>query len=162
MKSTMEEAQEREIPEKAVAELDYCLTPEAEAREWNAKAAEDVVRNHVAGIPAGMTPRQYNRSIISGIELKHDVAQGSIMSLTRKRKVIVARRDAIAAIRQANPHWSYERLGAFFKLDHSTIIHHLQVKGEWKEAAYGPRWAKRIAALNAAMAVGNITTTTGE
>lgn len=121
---------------------------------WNEKAREDFFINR---LPAGLTPRAYNLRIVSEIEMKHGLPAGSIMSRQSSRLIAKARSQAIAAIRNEHPHWTLMRLGRFFKRDHSTIIHYLKREGVWKEADYGPKWSKKMAALKAALAVGNTT-----
>lgn len=127
----------------------------SEADEWNRKAADDVYAN--SAIMFGKeTPAARHARVIAEIEARNGVEHGVVRSRLRTASAVKARREAVVAMRNLNPTWSYPRLGQFFGLDHSTIIHHLQAAGAWKESNKSPAWHKKIAEINAAMA-GNIT-----
>jgi len=60
------------------------------------------------------------RQAIAYIAAAHDVSVDDIMSQSRRRTVNRARHEAFALLRSAN--YSYNKIGAVFRRDHSTVL----------------------------------------
>ena len=105
MKSTMEEAAERELPESAV---------------WNErKASDDEI----------WSPARKTKALISATAAEFGVTYKDIMSWDRRIPVVKARHLAMFRVAQANPWMSLPALGKIFKRDHSTVQHALNNHG---------------------------------
>ena len=105
MKSTMEEAAERELPESAV---------------WNErKASDDEI----------WSPARKTKMLIAKTAAEFGVTYKDIMGWDRRVPVVSARQLAMVRVAQANPWLSLPRLGKIFKRDHSTVQHALKKHG---------------------------------
>jgi Bacterial dnaA protein helix-turn-helix len=68
-----------------------------------------------------------NIQIIRDIAKKHGITYADIIGPNRKRKFVMARHEAIHAVKQACPTISLPKLGRMFGgRDHTTILHALQ------------------------------------
>lgn len=81
------------------------------------------------GIPA-TTPAQFTRAIIDEVlwwhnQLGNPVTFGDLMAPNRMAGVVQARADCMHRLRVARG-WSYPRIGAYFKMDHSSVMHHVR------------------------------------
>ena len=76
--------------------------------------------------PAARTPA---REIIERVAAWHQLPSAFILSTSRRRFIVEARFDAIAAVKLAHPSISLHRLGEIFGRDHSTIFDALRKRG---------------------------------
>lgn len=70
--------------------------------------------------------------IIAAIAESHNLTKADIINQDRRRPVVRARHEAIAAVHKAHPNWSYPLLGRIFERDHTTILHALKCQGAYK------------------------------
>lgn len=70
------------------------------------------------------------RRLVHETAQAHGVTFTDIMGKSRKQAVVRARWAAIAAVRQSRPMWSLPRIGAFFDLDHTSVLHALRRMSE--------------------------------
>lgn len=63
------------------------------------------------------------KDIIRDVAGKHGFVYSDIMKKSRDHKLVVARHEAVWAVKKAFPEKSYPALGKIFKLDHSSCIH---------------------------------------
>lgn len=75
----------------------------------------------------GDPPKPSMTSIINAVLEKHDgITIKDIRAPGRKKKVVAARHEAIAAIRRIRPDLSLTTIGRFFNRDHTTILNALR------------------------------------
>lgn len=81
--------------------------------------------------PAGPKPRKASsRELIERVGAWHGIDRKSIIAHDRRRPVVAARFDAIAAVKIAYPHLSMPAIGRLFGgRDHTTIWHALKARG---------------------------------
>ena len=108
-------AQQRGVP---------ALTVEARPPE-PAPASAPVVDNVVRLV----IPRTVAQTIIADVAHRHGFTYAEILSPSRRRKLVQARFDAIAAVKRAKPVMSLEQLGRLFRRDYSSIRHALVQRG---------------------------------
>lgn len=77
-----------------------------------------------------MTPREKNIEAINQIAYTHGYTAEHILSHSKQRKLVVARRECIAMLRAKG--LSTPQIGKIMNRDHSTIVHALQVLEELK------------------------------
>lgn len=81
---------------------------------------------------ANLLPREKARALCREVIWWHnktgnDVSLEDIFSKTRSRQIALARGDCIRRLRETL-NWSYPHIASFFKIDHTTAIHHCQKK----------------------------------
>jgi chromosomal replication initiation ATPase DnaA len=108
-------ARERQAP---------ALTVEARKAE-----AAPVVAPKASNVVRLVIPRTGAQQIIADIAHKHGLTYADILSPSHRRKLVVARHDAIAAVKNAKPVISLEQLGRIFRRDYSSIRHALVQRG---------------------------------
>jgi chromosomal replication initiation ATPase DnaA len=69
------------------------------------------------------------RVLIERVAAWHRLPTTAILSTRRDRPAIVARWDAVVAVKMAYPTISFARLGRLFDRDHTTIMHALRKRG---------------------------------
>lgn len=74
-------------------------------------------------------PRTEAQQIIADVAHAHGLTYADILSQSRRRKLVAARHDAIAAVKNAKPMISLEQLGRLFRRDYSSIRHALVQRG---------------------------------
>ncbi|TPM89846.1 helix-turn-helix domain-containing protein [Mesorhizobium sp. B2-1-3A] len=74
-------------------------------------------------------PRTENQRIIADVARQHGFTYVDILGKSRRRKVVQARFDAIAAVKAARPMISLQQLGHLFHKDHTSIYHALKQRG---------------------------------
>jgi len=62
------------------------------------------------------------------------VTARDIFSRCRFRHVVIARADFMKRLREKG--WSYPKIGAFFNMDHTTVMHHVERKHEKTSVSY--------------------------
>lgn len=106
----------------------------------------------------GHTPRTGNIQIIRDIARKHGLSYADIIGPDRRQKVVMARHEAIHAVKKACPTKSLPELGRMFGgRDHTTILHALKkpctsvyynikkrddLMPDWEKLAYGDEAAQ--------------------
>lgn len=75
------------------------------------------------------TPPTSSKEIIARVAAWHGYSYSDIVGISRLKPLIVARKDAIVAVKLAYPRLSLSALGRIFRRDHTTILHHLQRAG---------------------------------
>ena len=68
-------------------------------------------------------PQDASRRLIAAIASKHGLTAGDLTGPNRRRHVVVARYEAIKAVKAAHPQLSYPQLGRLFNRDHSTCLY---------------------------------------
>jgi hypothetical protein len=97
---------------------------EKKRKELERRKAEQIQR---AIAKFGHTPHAGNIQIIRDIAKKYGITYADIIGPNRKRKYVMARHEAIHAVKQACPTKSLPELGRMFGgRDHTTILHALQ------------------------------------
>lgn len=80
--------------------------------------------------PAGPKPHKASaRELIERVGAWHGISRDDIVRYTRRRTVMAARYDAIAAVKIAYPNLTTSALGRIFRRDHSTIYYALRKRG---------------------------------
>ncbi len=69
------------------------------------------------------------RSIIARVAEEHGLTLEDILSVTRKRKIMLARREAIYRVWIEKSPIGLAEIGRRFGLDHTTVLHALRVSG---------------------------------
>jgi chromosomal replication initiation ATPase DnaA len=77
--------------------------------------------------------------IVEQVAFWHDVTVADIMGRGRWQGIVIARRDAIVAIVKLYPQRSYPEVGRLFGLDHTSIIHAVQMAGQFVPRLRGTR-----------------------
>lgn len=100
----------------------------ASARESEANEHANRIRRENCRTPVPR-PQASARELIELVAVWHGLTYDDIVGRANRRAWAQARRDAIVAIRRARPHLSLCQIGAIFRRDHTTIIHHLESAG---------------------------------
>lgn len=74
-------------------------------------------------------PRTEAQQIIHDIAQKHGLTYSDIIGKSRRRKIIEARFDAVAAVKTARPMMSLNQLGRLFRRDHTSALAALRKRG---------------------------------
>ncbi|PRD42097.1 hypothetical protein C5748_18250 [Phyllobacterium phragmitis] len=75
------------------------------------------------------TPLDTIPAIIARVAHQHGFTYDDIIGLSRSRKLINVRFEAIAAVRAARPNMTLPEIGKRFNRDHTTILHALKKMG---------------------------------
>ncbi|OBQ68939.1 hypothetical protein EFV37_29315 [Mesorhizobium loti] len=100
-------------------------------------AAIEAVREEIAlvAVPVAdnvvrlVIPRTEAQTIIADIARKHGLKFADIIGKSRRRNVIEARFDAVAAVKTARPSMSLNQLGRLFRRDHTSALAALRKRG---------------------------------
>lgn len=68
-----------------------------------------------------LTPRGRANAALRSVAERHGVTPQDIISHSLKPRVVAARREAFAAVAQANKEWDFAKLGRFFDRDPWSI-----------------------------------------
>lgn len=68
--------------------------------------------------------------IVADMAAKHGLTLADIRGPGRERKLVMARCEAIRAVRAARPHLSYPQIGKVFHRDHTTVMYHAAARGK--------------------------------
>lgn len=74
-------------------------------------------------------PRTEAQQIIHNVAADHGLTAADILGKSRRRKVIEARFDAVAAVKTARPMMTLNQLGRLFKRDHTSAHAALRKRG---------------------------------
>jgi chromosomal replication initiation ATPase DnaA len=74
-------------------------------------------------------PRTEAQQIIHDVAASHGLTAADILGKSRRRKVIEARFDAVAAVKTARPMMTLNQLGRLFKRDHTSAHAALRKRG---------------------------------
>ena len=74
-------------------------------------------------------PRTEAQQIIADIAHKHGLTYADIVGKSRRRRIIEARFDAVAAVKTARPMMSLNQLGRLFRRDHTSALAALRKRG---------------------------------
>ena len=69
------------------------------------------------------SPRDSLLAVIDAIAVKHGMTAADIRGPDRRHKFVIARHEAMAAVKQAKPDMSYPQMGRLFNRDHSTVLY---------------------------------------
>jgi len=72
--------------------------------------------------PPPKVPLNETQSVIAEIAAKHGLSYAEVADQTRKTKVVNARHEAMWVLRTQHKR-SFQFIGRFFKLDHTTVLH---------------------------------------
>lgn len=78
--------------------------------------------------PLNMLQRSSAKFLLRLIALKHQISAETILGLSRKKDVVLARTEAICLIYQ-HTQWSLPQVGRFMHRDHTTVLYSLRKSG---------------------------------
>ncbi len=82
--------------------------------------------------------RAPSRELIDRVAAWHQLGRADILSKSRRRRLVAARFDAVAAVHAAYPRLSLGALGRIFQRDRTTILNALQSRGFTKRGQFWP------------------------
>lgn len=80
-------------------------------------------RGLIEGPPA---PPALMRDIAIEVAARHSLTLADLSGRSKRRHIAIARQEAMWEVWQAT-NYSFPRIGAFFKRDHTTVLHNVRV-----------------------------------
>lgn len=120
-------------PVVAEPEVEKAPPPPPDPSTWILDATQETLALYDTILTSPhWSPRAKAANIVKAIATKHNLTVAEVMGNSRRRHIVNARQEAMAAIYTEFPMWSLPTIGRFFDRDHTTVLYSVKAMGAWR------------------------------